>query len=145
MRKFTVSSKRGELIIYELDVQVLTALDDAGTMFLKPGEYMARILKPESFHMKRERTVDGKKETYLEPDVWYSHALYDTYGEALQATSTLIEQEFAFKLRKYGTAYSDVDVAAALLALKLEKLPGSDFKTDAEKVQELLASQPEVT
>lgn len=145
MRKFTVSSKKGELTIYELDVKVLTALDDAGTMFLKPGEYMARILKPESFHMKREKVVDGKKETWLEPDVWYSHALYDDYNDALQAAGKLIEHEYAFRLRKYNEAYTDVDIAAAMLALKLEKLPGSDFKTDAEKVKELIDSQPEVS
>lgn len=145
MRKFAVQSKREGMIIYELDVVVLTALEDPSVMWLQPGEYKGRILKPESFHMKRERMVDGKKETYLEPDVWFSHSLYDTYEEVLRAASKLIEQEFAFNLRKYGTAYTDVDVASAVMCLRLEKLPGSDFKTDAEKVKELIDSQPEVS
>lgn len=145
MRKFAIQSKRGEMTIYELDVEVLTALQDPSIMFLKEGEYRARILKPESFHMKIEKTVDGKKEVTYVPDVWCWHSLYDTYNDALQAASKLIEQEFAFNLRKYGTAYTDVDVAAAMLALKLEKLPGSDFKTDAEKLKELSNSQLEVS
>ena len=145
MRKFTVQSKKGEMTIYELDVEIVTALHDASVMWLKPGEYKARILKPESFHMKMEKVVDGKKEVIYVPDVWCWHSLYDTYGDAFTAATTLIEQEYAFNLRKYGTTYTDVDVAAACLALRLEKLPGSDFKTDAEKVKELLDSQPEVT
>lgn len=147
MRKFTVKSKKEEVTIYELDVEIVTSLSDPSVSWLKPGEYKAKILKPESFHMKVEKTVEGKKEKEVSyvPDVWCWHSLYDTYEEVLAAACKLIEQEYAFNLRKYGTAYTDVDIASACMCIKLEKLPGSDFKTDAEKVKELLNSESKVS
>jgi len=135
MRKFTVKSVKGEVIIYELEVRIVRSMDKEFLINLNPGEYQAFILKPESFHMKRERMVEGKKEVYHEPDVWCWHALNDTYEEALVYAGKLVEQEFAFNLRKYGKQYTDVDVAAALMSIKLQKLPGSDFMTDAEKLK----------
>lgn len=119
MRKFTVKSARGEVTIYEVEVEILPSICEPG---LKPGEWKARILKPDTFHMKREKVVDGKKEVFFEPDVWCWHAFHDDQGEALTYANKLIEQEFAFNLRKYGTTYTDTDLAAAFLAVKLVKL-----------------------
>jgi len=119
MRKFVIKSIKGEFTIYEVEVEILPSICEPG---LKPGEWMARVLKPDLFHMKREKFVDGKKEVFYEPDVWCWHAFYDDKGQAITATNKLIEQEFAFNQRKYGKEYTDVDLAAAFLAIKVVML-----------------------
>jgi hypothetical protein len=115
MKKFTVKSVRGEFSIYELEVEMLPSIGEPG---LKPGEWKARILKPDTFHMKHEKVVDGKKEVFYEPDVWCWHAFYETKEEACAAASKLIEHEFEFNLRKYGKTYTDEEVAAAFMAIR---------------------------
>jgi len=91
-------------------------------MWLKPGEYRARILAPDSFHQRIEKEVSGKKEFVLVPDVWCWHAFYDDKGQALNAANKLIEQEYAFNKRKYGTDYTDAELAAAFLAIEVVML-----------------------
>jgi len=122
MRKFVVQSKRGEVSISEVEVEIVSPLDDPSVMWLKPGEYMARILRPTSFHMKHEKMVDGKREVVLTPDVWFSHSFFETQGEALKYAEKLIEHEFEFNLRKYGKTYTDTDIAAAFMAITMNKL-----------------------
>lgn len=119
MKKFTVRTVKGVTSIHEVELEILPSIGEPG---LKAGEWKARILKPDTFHMKRERVVDGKKEVFYEPDVWCWHAFYDSKEEACAAATKLIEQEFEFNLRKYKTAYTDVDVAAAIMAITLVKL-----------------------
>ena len=119
MRKFTIRVVKGEVSIVECELEMLSGVGEPG---LQPGEWKARILKPDTFHMKRERVVDGKKEVYYEPDVWCWHAFHDTEEEARTAAAKLIEHEFAFNLRKYGTAYTEADVATATAAVALVSL-----------------------
>jgi len=114
MRKFTVQTIKGETSIVEVEIEILSGLCEPG---LQPGEWKARILKPDTFHMKRERVVDGKKEVFYEPDIWCWHAFYDTKEDASAAATKLIEHQLEFNLRKYGTTYTDVDAAAAVMAM----------------------------
>lgn len=120
MRKFTIRTVKGEVSIVECELEMLNTVCEPG---LKEGEWKARILKPDTFHMKRERVVDGKKEVYYEPDVWCWHAFHDTEEEARAAATKLIEHEFAFNLRKYGKEYDGYDVAGAVMTIKIERLP----------------------
>ncbi len=119
MRQFTVTSKRGEVSVVEVEIEKLSGVAEPG---LKEGEWKARILRPESFHMKIEKSVDGKKETVLTPDVWCWHAFHETQEEATAYAHQLIKQEFAFNERKYGTAFTEEDVATACAAVKLVPL-----------------------
>lgn len=138
MRKFTIRSVKDVTTIYELDVVTITGVEDPSVMWLNPGEYKVRVLKPESFHMKVEKKdAEGKRVTVLEPDVWCWHSVYDDYYQALSFAVKIIESDFEFKKRKYGKDYTNADVAAAMWDIKLEKLPGSDFQTDVEKLNSL--------
>ncbi len=122
MRKFTIQSKKGKTVVTEVEVEIIRPMEDPSVMWLNPGEYKARILAPESFHQRVEKDVNGKKEFVLVPDVWCWHAFYDDKGAALSAANKLIEQEFAFNQRKYGQEYTDVDLAAAFLAIEVVTL-----------------------
>ncbi len=115
MRKFVIQSKKGKTVIMEVEVEILPSVGEPG---LKPGEWKARILAPESLHQRIEKDVNGKKEFVLIPDVWCWHAFYDDKGQALTAANKLIEQEFEFNKRKYGKEYTDADLAAAFLAIE---------------------------
>jgi len=110
---------KGKVAIYEVEVEVLSPMDDPSVMWLKAGEYRARVVQPTIFHQKVERTRDGKKETTLVPDMWYSFAFHDSYESALADASNLVRQEFEFNLRKYKTSYTEEDVAAAISAIEL--------------------------
>lgn len=131
-RMFTVYTRKNEVSIVEAECYVLGPMD--GILSLPEGEFCALVTAPEILYEKKK----VKEKNVLVPAVFYSHSLFRDYNEALKQACVLIEQEFAFKLRKYNTPYTDVDVAAATLAIKLIKLPGSTFKTDAEKTIELM-------
>lgn len=119
MRKYTVQCKRGKTSIVEVEIEVIKALEDPSVMWLNPGEYKARVLKPTSFHLKIERLVDGKKETVMEPDVWCWHAFHESLAEAETYSESLVAHEFDFNLRKYGTTFGEADVAAAISAIEV--------------------------
>lgn len=132
MRKFIVQSKKGSTSIIEVEVELVTPVEDPSVMWLPPGEYKARIMEPKSLYIKVDTMVDGKKETIMVPDMWFSHAFYDSYAAALQAAQTLIEQEYQFNLRKYGKVFTDVDLASAFMAIQLVRLPNSSALTPSE-------------
>lgn len=135
-RMFTVYTRKNEVSIVEAECYVLGPMD--GVSNLPPGEFCALVTAPELLYEKKTRTIAGKAHTELGPAIYYSHSLFRDYHDALASAQDLIEKEFAFKLRKYGTQYTNVDVASAIMTIKLIKLPDSTFKTDAEKVIELM-------
>lgn len=131
-RMFTVYTRKNEVSIVEAECYVLGAMD--GVSSLPPGEFCALVTAPDILYEKKAKGVIG-------PAIFYSHSLFRDYNDALNEAESLIEKEFAFKLRKYNTPYTDVDVAAAVLSIKLIKLPGSTFMTDAEKFKMLTPSE----
>jgi len=114
MKKFTVQTIKSGVSIVEVELEILSGICEPG---FQPIEWKARIIKPDTFHMKRERTVDGKREVFYEPDIWCWHAFYDTKEDARVAATKLVEQQFAFNLRKYSTTYTDTDVTAAITTI----------------------------
>lgn len=123
MRKFVVYSRKGPTSILEVEVELITALEDPSIMWaLQPGEFRARILKPILFHQKIEKEVEGKKEVTLVPDVWYSHSFYETLEDAHAAAAKLARSSFEFELRKYGKAYTEEDIQAEVSTIKIVML-----------------------
>jgi hypothetical protein len=122
MRKFTIQCKKGTTSIMEVEVEIIKPLEDASVMWLKPGEYRARILLPKSFHQKIERSVDGKKETVTVPDVWCWHAFYDSLEDAQIQAEYLTTYSFEFDFRKYGTAFTQENISAALSAINVIRI-----------------------
>lgn len=122
MIKYVVHSKGNKLVIFEVELEIVSAVEDNSIMFLYPGEYKARILKPDIFHQRIEKMINGKREFVLVPDVWHSFAFYDDLESAKQASVDLVRAEFNFNLRKYKTAYTEEDVVKALDTLEVIRL-----------------------
>jgi hypothetical protein len=119
---FTIVSKKGKTSITEVECELISALEDPSVMWLNPGEYRARILKPDSFHQKVEKEVDGKKVFVMVPDVWCWHSFYDTLEQAKEVAAKLIRNEFAFQERKYRIDFTEEDVQKAIAAIDVVKL-----------------------
>lgn len=112
MRKFVVYSVKGLPIIMEIECEQVTPMHDPSILWsVKPGEYRARILAPKNFTEK-----DGK------PAVWCSFAIYDTLEIAKEMNEKLTREGFDFNLRKYGTAFTEEDVQAAVAAVQVMML-----------------------
>lgn len=115
MRKFTIISRKGTTTLQEVEVEILSPIDDPSVMWLGKGEYKARILAPESLHQKVEREVNGKKEIVLVPDVWCWHAFYDSEEAARAKAEKEIQTEFERQARK---SHTELDVVACLAKCK---------------------------
>lgn len=122
MRKFTIQVRKDKTSIFEVEVEILTAMDDPSVNWLKPGEYKARVMKPTSFHQKFERTVDGKKETTLIPDVWCWHAFYESEEEARAQAIKWVQDDVDFAIRKHREPPTPEQVQATIDAIEVVKL-----------------------
>lgn len=114
MRKFTIQSKKGKTAIMEVECEIVRPMEDSSVMWLNPGEYKARILAPTSFHQKIEKSVDGKKEFVLVPDVWCWHAFHDSLDEAKEKAIQSIRNSFVWNEKKYHTPYTEEEVQKAI-------------------------------
>lgn len=108
MRKFVIISKKGTTILQEVEIEYMTALTDSSIIFLKPGEWKAKVLKPESLYEKQN---DGS----LRPPVWCWHAFYSNEVTAREQAEADIKKEFERSARKSHTQF---DVVACLQACK---------------------------
>ena len=111
MKKFIIQSKKGITSIMEVEIELVKPIEDPSVLWLKSGEYRAHVLLPTSLHQKVEKTVDGKKETTMVPDVWCWHAFYAT-EEAARAEAELdLKREMERSASKGGAKF---DVIACI-------------------------------
>lgn len=124
MRKFVFHSKKGTTSIMEVEVEIVRPVEDPSVMWMQPGEYRARIMQPTSFHQRVERKLaDGSKQVTMEPDVWCSHAFYDTLEAAKVKLESLTRGGFEFEIRKgRKTEYTEEEVQAAIAAVEIVML-----------------------
>ena len=112
MRKFTVQHSRGTTSIIEVEIEIVSAMEDPSVLWLPEGEFKARIMAPTSLNNQ-----DGQ------PSVWYSHALYWTANQAWVRAERDVRSTFDFNLRKYGTPYTEEDVKAKMTTIQEVLLP----------------------
>ena len=80
-------------------------------MFLKPGEYKARILRPIFFHEEKDKA--------LIPKVCHSWMFHDSIEEARIASAEMIRQSFLNRLHKYGEQYTPEQVDEAISRIEV--------------------------
>jgi hypothetical protein len=109
MRKLIVQTTReGKMIITEVEIELVKAVEDPSVMWLPKGEYRARVMKPESLHEKQE---DGS----LQAPIWYSHIFYETSEEVWEYIEKSIREGFERDLRHHKiTAYTEEEVQQKL-------------------------------
>lgn len=123
MRKFVIHSKKDKSVIFEVEVEIISAMEDLSVTWLPAGEYKARIIKPDLFHSRVEKTIGDKKEFVLEPAVWYQFAFYDSLELAQIKCAELIRKDFEFNQRKHQTSFSEEDVLNAIATIEVISLP----------------------
>lgn len=104
MKKFTIISRKGVTSIQEVEIQMLSAMEDPSVMWMNPGEYKAKVLKPESLYEKQN---DGS----LIPPVWCWFAFFDTEEAARTQAELDLKRELERAARK---AHVEFDEAAFL-------------------------------
>src|SRR5271165_3876860 len=107
MRRFAVQHNRGQTSVMEIEIQILSAMEDSSVLWLPEGEFKARIVAPTSLYDQ-----DGL------PPIWYSHAIYWNVHQAWVRAERDVRSGFDFNLRKYGTPYTEEDVKAKLATIQ---------------------------
>lgn len=106
MRKFIVYTPRsGKTTIMEVEVELVTQVEDVSIGWLPIGEFKARIIEPKSLY-------DESPDKTLSPPIWYSHAFYWTISGARVAAEKIIRSSFEFKFRKHGVPFTEEEVKA---------------------------------
>lgn len=100
MKKFTIISKKGVTTIQEVEIQMLSAREDPSVMWMNPGEYKAKVLKPESVYEKQN---DGS----LTPPVWCWFAFFDSEEAARSQAESDLKHEFERDARKARVEFND--------------------------------------
>lgn len=93
MKKFTIISRKGVTSIQEVEIQLLSSIEDPSVMWMNPGEYKAKVLKPESLYEKQN---DGS----LTPPIWCWFAFFDTEAEARAQAELDLKKELERAARK---------------------------------------------
>lgn len=101
MRKFAIISRKGVTTLQEVEIEIVSALEDPSVMWLGKGEYKAHIMLPVSLHEKQE---DGS----LKPPVWFSHAFFHSEEEARKQAEHDIQKEMERVARKSHTQFDPI-------------------------------------
>jgi hypothetical protein len=111
MRKFIIELAHGKTNIQEVEIEIVTPLEDPSVMWLPQGEYRAHVVKPRVFTEK-----DGKK------SVWCSFVFCDDLETAKVKAEHMIRDSFEFELRKYSTEFTEEQVQTALAEVQVVML-----------------------
>lgn len=123
MRKFVIHSLKGATSIMEVEIKLVTGLEDPSVTWLPNGEYKAHVLKPVSLMDKKVVVLEDKKtETQLVPPVYYSHAFYETAEEAMEVARGWTQLGFERGLSKHGEAFTPEDVEEKIKSIQVVRL-----------------------
>ena len=112
MKKFIVHVERGgKISVMEVEIEMVSAVEDPSVGWLPEGEYRARVVSPKSL---AEKQNDGS----LASPVWYSHAFYQTSHQARQVAEEMVRSELERNFSKHDVAYTPEDLQNKLAEIK---------------------------
>lgn len=96
--------------IVEVDGEYVTGVEDPSIMWMAEGEFLFRILKPESLY----ESQDGSKgkDKVMVPPIYCSHSIFSTLHEAKLKAFAAIQHSFEFVKRKDKVDYTHEQVVA---------------------------------
>lgn len=107
----------------EVEIRLVTGLEDATATWLPNGEYRAHVLQPQSLMDKKViMSEDKKAETKLVPPIYHSHAFYETAEEAMALAKSWVQLEFERNFTKRGEAFAPEDVEEKIKAIQIVRL-----------------------
>jgi hypothetical protein len=137
MRKFVVHTrslpgvcKTNDLpIVLEVEGEIITGMEDPSVLFLPKGEFMFRILKPESLYESKEIIhADKSREKIAIPPIYYSHAIHWTEHGAMAEAIHIVRGELEFQVRKgKRDSFTEQDVQEQANLIQIVRLPKLDI------------------
>lgn len=106
MRKFIVHTRaipgrpkeESPFYLLEVEVEIITALEDPSILFLPVGEFRFKIMEPKFLN------------DFSGPSIYYSHSIYADSVIARDVAKRMVVEELEFSKRKYKIDYSQEDV-----------------------------------
>lgn len=118
MRKFIISTLKGDTAIMEVECELISSLEDPSVMWLPPGEFKIKITAPKELLTKK---MVGK-DTILEPTIYYNHSIFSSEEEAIRSAHQLIRKTIELRCIKHKTEFKEEDVLAEFVKIKKVKL-----------------------
>ena len=102
-------------LIVEVEGEIVTGLQDPSVMWLPKGEFLFKIVRPESLHETHDKVTTLP--------VYYSHSIFDSLDSARQKAELMITSGFEFELRKHQVSYTPEQVAEKIAGIQEVMLP----------------------
>lgn len=112
MRKFYTQFYKEKITIFEVEVRKVTGVEDPSVMWLKEGEYKAKVLSPSCL---LEKDQQGK----ITNPVWFSHIFNDSLDEAKASAKKSVVDSFNRNLLKFGKEFSEQEVEDKVSAIEV--------------------------
>jgi hypothetical protein len=92
--------------IVEVDAETIQGMEDPSVMWMRNGEYKARIISPALLHEVR----DGSTEKVA--PIYYSFNFFPYINQVRLVAKKIVRSEFEFNFHKYGTEFTEEDIQA---------------------------------
>lgn len=92
--------------IVEVNLEIIKAVEDVSVMWMRAGEYKARIIAPNWLYELK----DGSTEKIA--PIYYSFNFFFSANHARLVAQQMVRSEFGFNFRKYGTEFTEEDIQA---------------------------------
>lgn len=115
MKKFAALMIKGKLAIYELEVEIVTPLQDPSVMWLPKDEYAVNVLAPPNLIEK-----DMKGRTLR--TIYYSHSLFDSVEDALSWYENSVSITMKARAERHGEKFTDEDIKSKINDITIIKL-----------------------
>jgi hypothetical protein len=112
MRKFTIISRKGVTTIQEVEIELVSTLEDPSVMWMKPGEYKAKVLKPESLYEKQN---DGR----LISPIWCWFAFFNSEDDARAQAEQDLKREMERAARKNKSQFNAIECLARVKEIQV--------------------------
>ena len=115
MKKYSALIIKGKPTIYEIEVEIVTPLQDPSVGWLPLNEYRVRVLAPTLFH---EKNSSGT----LIPTILYSHSLFDSEENAVSWFKACLESTMKERAERHDEKFSEEALKSKLDEITVIKL-----------------------
>jgi hypothetical protein len=103
MKKFVAYTHKGKPVIYEVEAELVSALQDPSIKWLPSSEYTIAVSAPSSF---AEKNAKGE----LIYPIFYSHSLFETEEQAVAWHKMSLEKTMKERAERHGETSSEEEL-----------------------------------
>ncbi len=118
MRKFISSYSRQNIFVMEVEVEKISGIEDSSVIFLNPGEWKGRILKPESLY---EKNIDPQGKPVPPTYCWW--AFHNDIDSVMKNIRKSCELDFRkSKAKEAKLDLDQIEIDEEVMKLEVEKI-----------------------